>query len=212
MANIQYDGNKAIDYKLYVFAQLELEKLNNPDNKIKLESLNEQTDELSRLLHINHNLFVKNKIIEIPDNEISDSNLNNLIRKIRARNGEMYFDEIDEIRKPLTIERIKKNDGAIFIKIEFSNDPATVSFLHKLNSEGLLGETDRKNLPKIDSITPSFFVSNRDAVRESVSNGSNHIDVAKMMCKDFIEQKPQYLDMYAKQNLQKITHRLDMEM
>ncbi|OXX65175.1 hypothetical protein [Vibrio sp. V15_P4S5T153] len=212
MVNISYFGNKAIDYKLNVFAQLELEKLNNLENKIKLESLNEQTDELSRLLHINHNIFVKNKVIEIPDNEISDCNLNNLIRKVRARNGDMYFDDIDEIRRPLTIERIKKNDGSVFVEIKFSSDPATVSFLHKLNSEGLLGGSDRKNLPKIDSITPPFFVSNRNAVMESFSNGSNHIDVAKMICRDFINQKPEFVSMNSSQKIQKRTetHSIDI--
>ncbi|TBT51355.1 hypothetical protein D5E78_06050 [Vibrio parahaemolyticus] len=61
MASISYDGNKAVDYKLNVFAQLELEKLNNLENKIKLESLNEQTDGLSKLLYVNHGVFVRNK-------------------------------------------------------------------------------------------------------------------------------------------------------
>ncbi|EJG0764898.1 hypothetical protein NDJ00_13420 [Vibrio parahaemolyticus] len=212
MASISYDGNKAIDYKLNVFAQLELEKLDNIGNKIKLESLNEQTDGLSKLLYVNHGVFVRNKKMDIPDSEIPDIRLMKLLDKVKSRNGEMYFDGIDELKKPLNISRFHKQSGEVVIRIEFSNDPATVSFLHQLNSDGLLGETDRKNLPEIDSITPSFFVSNRDAVRESVSNGSNQIDIAKMICRDFVEQKPQYLDMYAKQKLKKRTPSLDMAM
>ncbi|HDV5593598.1 TPA: hypothetical protein RI785_002316 [Vibrio cholerae] len=201
MNSINYIGNKSVDCKLNIFAQLELDKLNCCGNDDELERLNNETDLLSKLLQENHRVFVKNKVIDIPDIEISDSVLNNLIQKIRARNGEAYFDDVDEIYKPLNIERIKSESGNIFVRIEFSNDPLTVKFLHELKSDGLLISSGNDAFPKIRPVTPIFKIVNIDTVKNKVLDGIGGVEFLKAMCEDFISQKPEYAQMHAKKRL-----------
>lgn len=192
MSSIKYTGNKKTDYKLNSFAQIEIEKLDNPSEE-KIKALIDKTDDLSRDLAVNDGIFIRSKKIEVPDSQISDLKLHEISQRVKSRNGEMYFSDLDESSKPLSLSRTQDYDGNPVIRLEFSSDPTTMSFIYTLQNDKLFNS---KELPEITSQTPSFSVDNPKEIWDEMQKNVPFRDIKKMSCQNFVDQKPELRDIY----------------
>lgn len=161
------------------------ERLNEIDIEIK-----KATTDLAK----NHNIYIKDHVLEFSVEEISDIKLSELSKNIKGKNGELYFSDISDMNKPFDISLVTlEQDRQQVVRIEFSGTDKAFNEISRFKENGLLGTGEAE----VKRQTPSFDISaeNRLEAKEMI-DAKQYDELKAFKVNDFILQKPEFQKLY----------------